>query len=193
MEKVLCIKKDRLPNEWLKEEIAIKYNESDIETFIKNSDILWIDKDKAENDINYKQIIPYAIVQNSNNEFACYLRHGSEDRLHGCWSLGIGGHINPQDGLSDIISIAGAALTREMQEEFLDFDFGNSSLAFKGIINEEYSEVGNSHIGFVYFVSTDVTPLPDEELKNLTWIKNDQINNFNLELWSKLAFSIAAI
>lgn len=190
MEKVLCIKKTNLPKEWLENEVALKCSEDEIANIINDDDIFWIDRDKAETDKNCKQIIPYAIVQNKSNKYGCYLRSGSEDRLHGCWSLGIGGHVNPQDGTSNIISIAGTALTREMEEEFLDFGFGNSSLTFKGIINEEYSEVGNSHIGFVYFVSTIESPLPDEELKNLTWINKEEINDYNLELWSKLAFRL---
>ena len=189
MGKVLCLVKSKLPKAWVEQEVAIRVDEEDFD-FIDDSVMSWVEREVAEKDDNYKQVIPYALVSNLDNEFACYPRNGTENRLHGLWSLGVGGHVDDEDKYDTFYSTCGACLIREMEEEFLDFDTVNSSFHLKGIINEEHSEVGKVHIGVVYSVDTLEDPSADEELEGLVWIKKGDIKNYNLELWSKLALKL---
>ena len=80
----------------------------------------------GENDcwkkINYKQLIPYVLLQKADGKFACYQRHGTEIRLHGKWSAGIGGHIDEPDQQTSLKATLETGMLRELKEELLDFD-----------------------------------------------------------------------
>ncbi len=97
-EKVLCIKRDRLPLEWVKEKSIVPLQFDQFISTCSNAEFNFIDRPMAENDPSFKQIIPYIIIQTADlKKTAIYNRQGSEKRLHDLWSLGIGGHINPID------------------------------------------------------------------------------------------------
>jgi len=191
-EKVLLVKRNKFPKEWLEKEVALKCTTEDLYNIIPNNRMKWIERHIAEKNIKHKQIIPYVLVYHIETEsFACYPRSGSEDRLHGLWSLGVGGHINQDDECVCIISTIVEGMCRELKEEFIDFEWDeDSDLILKGIINEEKSEVGNVHIGVVYLYKIESRPLPDKELNGLVWIKKEDFKNYQLELWSKLAIKL---
>jgi predicted NUDIX family phosphoesterase len=132
--------------------------------------------DNIENNPNYKQIIPYIYVV-KNNKFLIYQRASSSDhkeaRLYGKISLGIGGHIDYGENLTD-------ALFREFNEEarlLIDgkeehFKNTKSSQNFQtilkpkytGIIDDERDAVGMVHLGVAVEIS-----LPENyniEIKN---------------------------
>src|SRR4029077_1537526 len=67
---------------------------------------------------------------------------GGDPRLHGRYSIGVGGHLNPGDG-----GVLGG-LRREWAEELVaDFmpDF-----RLVGLLNDDTTEVGAVHLGAVY-------------------------------------------
>src|SRR2546425_13221371 len=71
----------------------------------------------VEEDASFKQIIPYLIVRHRGRLFLVQRStEGGETRLHGKYSIGVGGHINPGDveGAHDVI---GAGLEGEVGEE----------------------------------------------------------------------------
>lgn len=70
----------------------------------------------VETDPRFKQIIPYLIYVR-DGKILTYLKtkQSSESRLHGKWSIGIGGHINPADGKG--IRAVFTAAKRESKEE----------------------------------------------------------------------------
>src|SRR6185436_4643473 len=74
----------------------------DIERYLplvtSSSNISYINRTDAEQDKRYKQLIPYVLVI-CNNKVLRYRRGkgGQETRLHGLYSVGIGGHISDQD------------------------------------------------------------------------------------------------
>src|SRR6056297_968979 len=53
----------------------------------------------VEQDPSWLQLIPYCLLIDDASRVFCYRRHkdGGESRLHEKCSVGIGGHINPQD------------------------------------------------------------------------------------------------
>src|SRR2546426_4017693 len=72
-----------------------------------------------EEDPSFKQIIPYLIVRHRGRLFLVQRStEGGETRLHGKYSIGVGGHINRGDveGALDVIA---AGLKRELEEELL--------------------------------------------------------------------------
>lgn len=116
---------------------------------------LFIDRNYAEYASEYKQIIPYAVLINGSNYYLTRrLRKQTEKRLHGMYSIGLGGHINPKEELSDDVIVAG--MSRELYEEVGLKDFQISECV--GIINDHSADVSNYHIGLVYplVVSDDI-------------------------------------
>jgi predicted NUDIX family phosphoesterase len=111
--------------------------------------------------------------------------------LHRKYSVGIGGHVEKQDYIYQaLIPTIHNAIYRELSEEFLDFNFYETELAFLGVINEELTEVGHTHIGFVYLLNTAKQFAPGKELDNLEWLDIADIYEKDLELWSKLALEL---
>jgi predicted NUDIX family phosphoesterase len=112
------------------------------------------DRVAAEADPAFKQVIPYVVIH-AGNEFFRYRRtsKGGEGRLHGRWSVGVGGHVNPGDdgGAAECYQ---AAFLRELAEEVsIDADFVSLVV---GLINDDHNEVGRVHFGVVHLVT--VTP-----------------------------------
>ena len=101
MEKVMCVKKEVV------EEYQGFCNREGIKDHCNQEMLIgvleykkeFIDKDKVENDFNYKQIIPCVIVINNHGDILLTYRNKaqSEKRLIDCYSICIGGHINEQD------------------------------------------------------------------------------------------------
>lgn len=58
----------------------------------------FLERDAAERDEGYRQIIPYVVLRAPAGIFS-YARtsRGREARLHGLRSIGVGGHVNPGD------------------------------------------------------------------------------------------------
>src|SRR2546428_6002852 len=68
----------------------------------------------VEEDASFKQIIPYLIVRHRGRLFLVQRStEGGETRLHGKYSIGVGGHINRGDaeGAQDVVC---AGLKREV-------------------------------------------------------------------------------
>lgn len=99
------------------------------------------DRDRLEEDRDYKQVIPYVLIRRGESLLS-YERRGSEERLSGLLSVGVGGHVNPGE------SILAAAL-RELREEVTGpFMLGTPRLA--GLLSEDETDVGKVHVGVVY-------------------------------------------
>lgn len=100
-------------------------------------------RDEAERDPEWKQIIPYLLVRDSDRFFLMQrTAAGGDDRLHDLWSLGIGGHVNPEDG--GVLE----GLRREFHEEMLaDWDPVPRLI---GLLNDDDVLVGQVHLGVVF-------------------------------------------
>ncbi len=196
-EKVLCIKRDLLPESWVNKKSIVPL---DLEMFVKicsNTGFEFIKRIDAENDSSYKQIIPYIVLQNmSSDETAVYQRQGSEERLHDLWSLGIGGHINPVDmntSKDAFKQILIAGMERELDEELEQMPEQNTP-EFLGVISEDITDVGKVHLGAVFRIKTNSPEsfLPGEELFQFRWEKSSDLKQLNLELWSTMALELVS-
>ena len=187
-EQILSVRRGCMPSEWLGLEVSLRL--SGFPSEVLSPDVIeWVSRETAETDFARKQIIPYCLADDGTGHFACYPRKGSEGRLHGLWSLGIGGHVNPTDCLGDgeFEGICRRGLLRELSEEFMDFDPAGCLLEFLGLINEERTDVGKVHLGLVYRAVLRGRPAPGEELGGLVWLDTKAFAEYEMELWSRLA------
>jgi predicted NUDIX family phosphoesterase len=112
--------------------------------------LTFLPRDEAENDPDFKQLIPYVILRCGGQVY--HYRRGSsgtETRLRARRSLGIGGHICKEDTAGEGRGGAyRAGLLREVTEEvFLNSAYSERSL---GLINDDRTPVGRVHLGIVH-------------------------------------------
>jgi len=119
----------------------------------------------AEQTPAWKQWIPYCVIccrGGDGGEPGVFLvrRTGgqSEARLHGAWSIGLGGHVDSEDGAPGRPGDAyfARALGRELAEELTLPPQGLAKPRFLGLLNDDSTEVGAVHAGLVYRVDLDV-------------------------------------
>jgi predicted NUDIX family phosphoesterase len=197
-ELVLCSPTGALPPDWLPDQGSLALAEDELLAGLASIPPLWLPRSRAETDPAYKQWIPYGLVREAGGRFACYRRRGSEGRLRGIRSLGIGGHINPVDlPLSTAPvplwrSLFWNGFIRELSEELPMAVPGQTR--FLGLIHESRTEVGKVHIGLVFLHQTS-TPIPMDagDLAPLDWLDASSLLNpidDHPETWSLLALKL---
>ena len=170
---------------------GVKLNPQDYLTaFLQPGVARYMDRELAEQSPEFKQLITYAIFCHQGRILA-YARtsKGGESRLHNKMSLGIGGHINPIDGLTDSISTYLAGMEREIREE-ITFT-GSATQELFAIINDDTNEVGSVHLGLVHrFELEDDQAAPNEKaLADLAFRTLDELAGplyERLETWSAI-------
>ncbi len=110
----------------------------------------FIERRVAEITPELKQIIPYCMVLNPWQREIFLMQRlpfQGEKRLHGKFSIGVGGHINPVDEMEkgDVLQVG---LERELHEEVSIQ--GREGTRLIGIINDDSNPVGAVHFGLVY-------------------------------------------
>ena len=146
----------------------------------------------VEDDPGFKQIIPYVVVRHGG---ACLLtrrtNRQTESRLHGKYSLGIGGHINDAERCADGENIIHAGLERELAEE-VRLSGSRRSLELAGLISDDSTPVGQVHLGLVYLLETDSPDFAVEEpdLMTAEWATVELLRQrlAQMESWSQLVF-----
>lgn len=198
-ELVLCSRKSDLPAGWLGQCGAVRLDWTDLLERLKDVPQHFLPRSIAEEDPHFKQWIPYVVLKSDSGLMACYPRNGTEERLHGCWSVGIGGHVNSADrrvpGERNWWKILTGGMARELEEELSGLTGVPQCL---GVINEELTRVGHVHIGLVLEVSSvDRTALSTgSELSGMIWkdpaeLRTEQWKD-KLEIWSRLALKLTA-
>lgn len=186
MEKVLVVP-TALLEEHLQDKSFIIENIPEVLDVIK-SNHLYVSREYAEYAPEYKQIIPYAIlVSEAGYYLTKRLKKQTEKRLHGLCSIGLGGHINPEEETLNDVIIAG--MRRELYEEVGLEDFAVSDCA--GIINDHSADVSNYHIGLVYpLVINQNVQVRETSKMTGKWATEEMINAAveDLESWSKIAW-----
>jgi predicted NUDIX family phosphoesterase len=120
--------------------------------------LVYLNRSEAEHDQRYKQLIPYVLLI-CNGKILRYRRGkgGQETRLHGLFSVGIGGHIADEDhGLFSSGTGYDEGMRRELMEEVAVEQVHAPAV---GLINDDSTEVGRVHFGVVH-----VMAVPDESV-----------------------------
>lgn len=145
-------------------------------------------RSEMEHDPSMKQIIPYLIVRHDSRVFAVQRSAaGGESRLHGKYSLGVGGHINREDveGAADIVD---AGLRRELLEELVIR--GNWRVRLVGVLNDDTTGVGQVHFGMVHVVDVETPNVAVRESKTLSGrlLSGGELRAIrdHMETWSQL-------
>lgn len=144
---------------------------------------LW--RSAMEEDVAYKQIIPYLVFKHEDRYFLMHRRaDASEKRLQGKATLGIGGHLREEDmSHRSIVTWA----EREFHEE-VDYS-GSLKITPLGLINDDSNPVGRVHIGFVYLLEGDCADISiKSELKDGKLLTLGEIAATveTMETWSQL-------
>jgi len=149
-EKVLCFERSLFERLGVFQGMSLEI-EKYMSALTNRSNVLYMDRDKAEHDVRYKQIIPYALIL-CGDKILRYRRgkRGVESRLHGLYSVGVGGHIVEQETWPFSRGLGyREAMHRRLMEE-LDIDVaGEIPVA---VMNDDSSEVGRFHFGVVHVV-----------------------------------------
>ena len=162
----------------------------------------WMPRGTVENNEHYKQIIPYVVLRCNGKVFS-YCRAGSEDRLSGLISIGIGGHLNLRDYQGVLTQVPPNGAKREFWEEvyledgltsdhmLLDSSFSNKPY----LLYDPKDAVGQVHFGVVYIIHISESVADKlrmrEEGVNVEWRSIDELRDLDdqLEGWSRLVVS----
>ena len=143
-----------------------------------------------EQDYSYKQLIAYALVFDDQGQVLIYQRCGSEKRLKGIWSAGIGGHVTDEDRQITPYSTLLQGLKREFSEE-IGLELQDGDVELLGMINEEETEVGHCHTGVVFRVNVASEQMRfDKEIGLPQWKNPEELDLEKFELWSGLALRL---
>ena len=170
---------------------GVRKNPQDyLNAFLKPGVAHYMDRELAEQSPQFKQLITYAIFTHQGRVLAYSRTNKSgEARLHDKWSLGIGGHINPIDGLTADIDTYLAGMEREIREE-ITFS-GTAAQELFAVINDDTNEVGSVHLGIVHRFEVDSEEVRSNEkaLANLGFRSMEELTGElypKLETWSAI-------
>jgi predicted NUDIX family phosphoesterase len=140
---------------------------------------------EMERDPSFKQIIPYLVLRDGDRYFLMQrTTAGGDARLHGLYSIGVGGHLNPGDG-----GVLGG-LAREWHEELVA-DF-LPEFRLVALLNDDTTPVGAVHLGAVYVADVAGRPVAIRETDKLRGRFADPVEVAavveRMETWSRLAF-----
>ncbi len=154
-------------------------------------------RSQAEKDPAYKQLIPY-VIMTCDGKYLSYVRgkRAGEKRLVGNRSIGIGGHINPDDDLpllntdcrTDFREIYLTAVEREVAEEVkVKANYTNRIVA---LLNDDFNEVGRVHLGIVHYWVLDSSKVSRREqmITQMGFMSADELQELRdtMETWSML-------
>jgi predicted NUDIX family phosphoesterase len=119
---------------------------------------------EAEQDEEYKQIIPYILFKHDSRFFLyTYIKGATESRLHNNYILGIAGHLNPVAEVGDVIEIG---MMREWEEE-VDFKGNIRNKKLVGILNDNRRDVERVHLGLIYVFEGDSDKIEIKEVEKM--------------------------
>jgi len=149
-ERVLCFKRKLLDDLGVFQGINLEV-EKYLPAITASSELVYRNRSEAEQDPHYKQLIPYVLIL-CNGRILRYRRGrgGQETRLHGLFSVGIGGHISEEDhGLFSSKIGYQEGMRREIMEEVAVEEAKEAAVA---VINDDSTEVGKVHFGVVHIM-----------------------------------------
>jgi predicted NUDIX family phosphoesterase len=156
-ERVLCFKRQLLEELGVFQGVSLNV-EKYLSVVTAPSQITYLNRSEAKQDKRYKQLIPYVLILSNDRILRCRRGKGEQEtRLHGLFSVGIGGHIADED--DNLFSTRRGyhdGMRRELKEE-VDIDAGNEAAV--AVINDDSTEVGFVHFGVVH-----VMHVADEEI-----------------------------
>lgn len=184
-ERVLCAPSDYV-------DAVLRIDESDADKLAVLLDHTeYIPRSQCETDERWQQLVPYVVVR-CNGLILAYQRAGSEKRLDGLWSIGVGGHVNDEDKawIHGVI--------REIREEtgFSDLIDTGMLKGPLGFLRDDSNAVGRVHLGVLY--TLDVPSFDSVKMVECAtsgWYTADELDWWfakrdKLENWSRMALDV---
>jgi predicted NUDIX family phosphoesterase len=186
-EQVLCVKRDDIFPDGAWHGFVTTNLQRHQEVIRKHH--LFKPRAEVEDDPTYQQIIPYVVFRHRDRYFLTHrLRASSEKRLRKQYSLGIGGHINPDDIRAGDPILDG--LKREWGEEVV-YD-GRFETTLLGFLNEDSSPVSKVHLGVVFLLDGDSPNISIRETNKLAGellsLDEMRIYYLGMESWSQIVY-----
>ena len=158
-ERVLCFERKLLEDLGVFQGLSLDVDKY-LPVVTASANIIYRNRSEAELDRRYKQLIPYVLVL-CNGKILRYRRGkgGGEKRLHGFYSVGVGGHISEEDNSLFAKSVGyHDSMRRELMEEVAIEGAKDVAVA---LINDDSTDVGYVHFGVVHVleVSSEASPL----------------------------------
>jgi predicted NUDIX family phosphoesterase len=196
-EKILAVRSEVITNLKYPEGAFLLDNNTINNTFkYLNEFIEVVDRDAVEGNPDYRQLIPYVVLEYNGTYFsAVRTKEGGDPRLHGKCIIGFGGHMNLIDLPSnqmDLIQQIKMNAQRELNEELII----KSDVVFQpsGFINDFSTPVSKDHFG-IYINAKLESPLvyinEQSILVNPCFMTKTELESIDsLESWSKLVISV---
>ncbi len=189
-ERVLCIPTEAL-KAYAKGSDPILYDTENVLTCMKECasyQLRW----KVEQDSSWKQVIPYVVMETEDRIMAAKRLKG-DPRLVGGFTVGMGGHINPEDGEDPIET----CIRREMEEETTfnwERDLNGYQIPPISFVNVR-NEVSLMHICIpVRLQVRDYESIQIRETEKLqgVWMSKTELSLLEgkLEGWSEIALDL---
>ena len=153
----------------------------------------FVERERAEREPEWKQVIPYSVVVAAGEVLLLKrTKRGGEARLHDKLSIGVGGHINPEDlvGTASRRDLTATGAQRELDEELVIS--GTRELHVVGIINDDSNPVGAVHVGLVQLIEVTgsvairETDVLEGDLVAPSALRERARQGANFESWSAL-------
>ncbi len=156
---------------------------------------------EAEQDESIQQVIPYVVFYSGDKVFS-YVRgkQAGETRLVGNRSIGIGGHINPQDEM--LFAGANPASDRELYMEAVQREIDEEVVVEEpyapeiiGLINDDSNPVGRVHFGVVHAckLGGETVHKKEQQITQSGFVPIEALQGprrEELESWSALAIDL---
>ena len=149
-ERVLCFQRILLEELGVFQGLSLEV-EKYLSVVTSSANLVYRNRSEAEQDKRFKQLIPYVLII-CNGKVLRYRRGrgGQETRLHGLYSVGVGGHISEEDhGLFSSGAGYQEGMRREIMEEVEVEELNEAAV---GVINDDSTEVGQVHFGVVHIM-----------------------------------------
>lgn len=169
-----------------------------IRAILENDNPVLIDRETAEKDDHYKQVVSYIIIK-YNDKLLRFVRHESKinkflDYVDGKRSIGFGGHV--QSGDINLWSYEKkdsgyyASVKREIKEE-TGINIENAKgMKLIGVLNDDSTPRGLSHFAFIHLLELSEPNFKAREVwvSELELVSFDQLSAefVEYEYWSKL-------
>lgn len=158
-----------------------------------------------QSDFNPEEVepIPYVTVMNESlDRVFLYkrIKGSGEKRLVDKTSIGVGGHVNPEDGIEDPNVTIMKSVGREIMEELTITPamLNRTGLGFQGFIRSTKSEVDKDHVALVFILVVPDDMLEDIKVRETEVLEGefvpvDEIGKqyATLENWSKIVYESA--
>ena len=184
--KVLVVQSEFVRNFLKCQEGMIAVSEKDALSLLESG--FFVDRDLAEVNENWRQIIPYVVMIDSGKVLLMKrTENQTEKRLHNLYSIGVGGHIEEGDGRTPFEAFWNG-MNREIHEE-VDADV--KEMKFVGLINDLSSEVSRVHLGYMYLAYVNFREMREKDLFEWKLVPLEELEDYEegMEGWSKIALS----